>query len=153
MNALELLTREHREQENLLDELAEARHKDIRLSLYEKFREALIKHISMEEKIFYPRLKKIPGLEDRVLEALEEHNICMQLLQELDASAADKIWKAKMKVLKELTEHHVKDEENNLFPEVRELASEEYLQDMGQQMKHHKKTVDPEKVLYPDENH
>lgn len=150
MNALDLLTREHREQEQLLDELTEARDKSERLALYEKFREELIKHVSMEEKIFYPRLKKIPGLEEKVLEALEEHNIIMQLLQELDASAEDKIWKAKMKVLKELTEHHVREEENSLFPQVKELASEHYLQDMGQQMKIHKKNTDHEKVLYPD---
>ena len=150
MNALDFLTREHREQENFLEEMAKAPDRKTRLAWYEKFREELIKHVSMEEKIFYPRLKKISGLEDKVLEALEEHNLIMQLLQELDAGAEEKIWKAKLKVLQELTEHHVREEEEKLFCLVKELASDHYLQEMGQQMKIHKKNTDPEKVLYPE---
>ncbi len=153
MNAIDFLLKEHRYQEDLLDQLKATTTKDIarREELYEEFRKELIKHVNIEEEIFYPRIKKIPALEAKVLEALEEHNICMRLLQELDLKEPDdKLWTAKVAVLRELTNHHVKEEEEDLFPQVQELASEEYLEEMGTQMRFHKKTTDPEKVLYPE---
>ena len=153
MNAIDFLLKDHRYQEELLEELKNSSTKDIarREDLFEKFRADLIKHVNIEEEIFYPRIKKIQNLEPKVLEALEEHNIIMRLLQELDLKEADdKVWMAKISVLRELTLHHVKEEEEDLFPQVQELASEEYLEEMGTQMRYHKKTTDPEKVLYPD---
>ncbi|HXH30680.1 MAG TPA: hemerythrin domain-containing protein [Bacteriovoracaceae bacterium] len=153
MNAIEFLIKDHRYQEELLEKLksSSASEPSKREELYEEFRSELIKHVNIEEEIFYPRIKKIPKLEAKVLEALEEHNICMRLLQEIDCKEADdKLWAAKIAVLKELTAHHLKEEEEELFPEVQEMATEEFLEEMGTQMRYHKKVTDPEKVLYPD---
>ncbi|HXH76271.1 MAG TPA: hemerythrin domain-containing protein [Bacteriovoracaceae bacterium] len=153
MDALTLLTQDHRDQERMLEELLDAFGEDVskRQNCYDVFKAELVKHINIEEELFYPRIKEIKGLEVKVLEALEEHNICMRLLQELDLTEADEaIWKSKIKVLKELTHHHINDEEEELFPQVKELASAEYLRDMGQQMRFHKSKTDPDKVLYPD---
>lgn len=153
MNAIEFLIRDHRVQEDLLCQLEASRPENNgeREEIFKRFREELIKHINLEEEIFYPRLKKITALQSKVLEALEEHNICMRLLQELDLQEADeKIWSAKISVLKELTRHHIQEEEEELFPQVQEMASEEFLQQMGGQMHFHKPKIDPEEVLYPD---
>lgn len=153
MNAIDFLIKDHRYQEDLLAQLKKSRSQNMedRLKIFAEFREELIKHVNIEEEIFYPRLKKIPQFEHKVLEALEEHNLCMQLLQELDCNTIDdKVWEAKLSVLSELTRHHVKEEEEDLFGLVKELASEEYLQEMGDQMHFHKQETDPEKVLYPD---
>ena len=151
MNALEFLIQDHRRQQDFLCQISSAQDTE-RRDLYAKFRENLIKHVNIEEEIFYPRLKKIPSFEEPVLEALEEHNLCMQLLQELDdLDPQDKLFKAKLKLLTDLTLKHIEAEEQILFPMVRELASTEYLSDMGAQMRVHHQHTDPEKVLYPDQ--
>lgn len=146
MNALELLTADHRHHEDLLGKLKSDRH-------YSEFREELIKHVHIEEEIFYPRLWEISELKDAVTLALEEHTLCMQLLQELDdEKLSDVVRDAKLKILTELLLNHEAREEKELFPLVKELASTSYLNDVGTQMRIHKEVTDPEKVLYPPED-
>jgi hypothetical protein len=96
MNALKLLTGDHRRHEVLLDQLKDSRK-------YSEFRDELIRHVNVEEEIFYPRLFEIDGLTPIVTVALEEHTICMQLLQELDDENLNEIVReAKLTVLREL---------------------------------------------------
>ena len=145
------MIRDHRLQEDLLEKLKKTTkdNLDEREILYNQFREELVKHISIEEKIFYPRLKNIPKIEAKVLEALEEHKLCVQLIQEMDCrNVDDKLWVAKLAVLKDLTAHHVHEEEDDLFPMVAELKSEDYLQKMGIEMKDEKKTTDTDEVVF-----
>ncbi len=138
MNALKLLTDDHRRHEELL------RPENIKKN-YQELREELIRHVHIEEEIFYPRLFEIAEAL-----ALEEHTICMQLLQELDDKDLSETAKsAKLKVLTELMLSHEKKEEEELFPQVNELASLEYLNEVGTQMRIQKKETDPEEVLYP----
>ncbi len=143
MNALKLLTTDHRRHEELL------RPENIQKN-YSELRDELIRHVHIEEEIFYPRLFEIPDLKDAVALALEEHTICMQLLQELDDDQLTETAKvAKLKVLTELLLSHEAKEENDLFPQIKELASLEYLNEVGTQMLIQKKGTDPEEVLYP----
>lgn len=143
MNVLELLTRDHRKHEESLDRLGEN-------ETYEQFRDELIRHVHVEEEVFYPRLFEIGDLKDVVAVALEEHTICMQLLQELDdGNLPETVRAAKLTILKELLLVHEKREEEELFPLVEELASMEYLDEVGKQVRIQKRVTDPEKVLYP----
>ncbi len=146
MNAIELLTADHRKHEELLGKLKNEH-------LYSVFRDELIKHVHIEEEIFYPRLWEIGELKDVVTVALEEHTLCMQLLQELDnEKLPDSVRDAKIKILTELLLNHEKREETELFPLVKELASHSYLNEVGTQMRIQKKETDPEKILYPPED-
>lgn len=146
MNAIELLTADHRKHEKLLDNLKSDRN-------YAEFRDELIKHVHIEEEIFYPRLWEIPELKDVVTVALEEHTLCMQLFQELDNDELpETVRDAKIKILSELLRNHEKREEEELFPLVKDLASTTYLNEVGTQMRIQKKVTDPEKVLYPPED-
>lgn len=146
MNALELLTEDHRRHEDLLDKLHIDRH-------YAEFRDELIRHVHIEEEVFYPRLFEIPDLKDAVTLALEEHTLCMQLLQELDdESLSDGVREAKLRILSELLLGHERREEEELFPLVKDLATTEYLREVGTQMRIQKKETDPEKILYPPED-
>lgn len=144
MNALKLLTDDHRKHEELLKS-GQLKHN------YDELREELIRHVHIEEEIFYPRLFEIEELKDAVALALEEHTICMQLLQELDdVSLSEEAKNAKLRILSELLLSHEAKEENELFPMVKELTSHEYLSEVGTQMRVQKKETDPEKVLYPE---
>lgn len=144
MNALDKLILEHESHKRLLAAIETDQNR------YFEFREELIHHVNMEEAIFYPNLLKVNELEQHVREAWEEHNLIMQLLQELDKlDIKDVAWKPKFEVLSKLLLMHIEVEENNLFPEIRRLASPEFLCDVGEQMEIQKDSVEPEEVLYP----
>jgi hemerythrin superfamily protein len=98
----------------------------------------LSKHAVIEEQIFYPTVRKaLPGekSDDMVLEALEEHHIAKWTCNELkDMDPGDERFKAKVTVLIESVEHHIEEEESDLFPEVREAMGRKELQELGAQM-------------------
>jgi hemerythrin superfamily protein len=108
----------------------------------------LSKHAVIEEQIFYPTVRKaLPGeeSEDMVLEALEEHHIVKWTCNELkDMDPGDERFKAKVTVLIESVEHHIEEEEGDLFPDVREAMGRKELQELGAQM-------EEAKVLAPED--
>jgi hemerythrin superfamily protein len=90
-------------------------------------------HAEIEETVFYPAVREaVPQTDDEVLEALEEHHVAKWLLSELDGMAPDhERFEAKVTVLIESVRHHVKEEEDELFPQVRNAMSRKALADMG----------------------
>ena len=146
MNALKYLILDHNNHKKLLTLI------DQDSALYPKLRAEIIHHVNMEEAVFYPNLLRLQVLEKTVREAWEEHNLIMQLLQEMDLlEVSSKKFKAKFQVLKKLLLLHIEEEENKLFPTIERLASEEFLADVGEQMQVQKESVEPDEVLYPDE--
>jgi iron-sulfur cluster repair protein YtfE (RIC family) len=139
MNAVEFLIHEHR----LLEEHFEK-------SDFSRCREELIKHVNLEEEIFYPRLLKSDLFQETILEAWEDHNLCMQLLQELDGDLEEKFRQAKFSTLKKLTLEHFKEEEEKLFPTILKKASPAWLEEIGEVMKLHKPEIEADHVLYPE---
>ena len=85
-------------------------------------------HAGIEEQIFYPAYREASGTkkgEDLTLEAYEEHRVADRLISELRALPnTDETWGAKLKVLKENLEHHIKEEETELFPKVKKAQAE-----------------------------
>jgi hypothetical protein len=82
-------------------------------------------HAKLEEATLYPALEKRMETHDLVDEAYEEHSIAKDLLEELGAAeAGSDSWKAKLTVLKENIEHHVLEEEGELFPKARDVLSD-----------------------------
>lgn len=146
MNALELLIREHESHKQLLTAV------ESDSSLFSRLREELIHHVNMEEAVFYPNLLRLPDLAKTVREAWEEHNLIMQLIQEMDSLPPDADeWKAKFEVMKKLLLLHIEDEETRLFPVIRQLASSEFLTEVGEQMQVQKTFTPTEDIIYPDE--
>jgi hemerythrin superfamily protein len=104
------------------------------LSVVPKICEELTIHAEIEEQVFYPAIRPLVEELD-VNEAYEEHHVVKLLIGELEAmSAEDENYEAKAVVLMEMVEHHVEEEEGELFPEVREAMSRSDLQDLGMQM-------------------
>ena len=86
---------------------------------------ALSKHAAIEEQVFYPEVRRaVSSLGDEVLEALEEHHVVKWTLSELEGmTPEDERFQAKVTVLMENVRHHVREEERDLFPQVRKAMS------------------------------
>ena len=120
MNAFDLLEQDHREVEEWFDEYDELEDDDDRKSeLAEKICLALKVHAQIEEEIFYPQARKATNDNDLLDEALVEHATVKNLIAEIEAmEAGDDLYDAKIRVLGEMVKHHIKEEEDELFPEV-----------------------------------
>ena len=134
MNAIDLLESQHREVEKLFPRIEKAASPAAKEALFAEIADKLAVHAAIEEHRFYPAVKA-KRTEDILLEALEEHLGIKRVLADLlETEASDESFDAKVKVLKEQVEHHVGEEENDLFPKVRKLLSKDDLEAIGQEM-------------------
>jgi hemerythrin-like domain-containing protein len=136
MNAIDLLEKQHREVEELFEEFESAgdgaQKKKERLC--QKISDQLAVHAEIEEKLFYPEAKQ-ENTEEILRESVEEHLAMKRLLTDImEGGVDDEQFVARMKVLKEQVEHHVDEEEKDLFPKVRKSCSKEELEDLGKRM-------------------
>lgn len=134
MDAFKLLKADHRKVEDLFQRLEAARG-NAKLRVFEQIKTELELHTHIEEKIFYPALEKPEQTHDLTLEAYEEHAVVKNLLKELSrARTATDEWEAQAKVLQENVEHHVEEEENELFKKADAALSEEDIEGLGERM-------------------
>lgn len=132
MNAIDLLTKQHREAEALFDQVISAEGAE-RLMIFEQLALALTIHATIEEQIFYPACKKA-GVMDLLEEALEEHQRVKKMLDEMISEEEDGLgFGVKARALKYDVLHHVKEEEKELFPKVKQTLANE-LDGLGEQM-------------------
>lgn len=134
MDAFSLLKEDHRKVEDLFEQLESARGQ-AKMRVFEQIKTELELHTHIEETVFYPALEKPKQTHDLTLEAYEEHDVVKKLLQELSrAKTANEEWEAKAKVLQENVEHHVEEEEGELFTKAEAALSEEQIETLGEQM-------------------
>jgi hemerythrin-like domain-containing protein len=134
MDAFQLLKEDHKKVEQLFSELESATGK-AKLDVFKQIKTELELHTHIEEKIFYPALEEPEETHDLALEAYEEHAVVKTLLKELGrARTANDEWEAQAKVLQENVEHHVEEEENELFKKADSALSEEELEDLTERM-------------------
>jgi hypothetical protein len=119
-SALELLEQDHREVEEWFDEYNELNEDDNRKAeLAEKICMALKVHAQIEEEIFYPRAREATKDNDLIDEAAVEHATVKHLIGEIEAmEVGEELYDAKIRVLGEMVKHHIKEEEEELFPEL-----------------------------------
>jgi iron-sulfur cluster repair protein YtfE (RIC family) len=118
----------------LFDQLESSSGK-AKLQVFEQIKTELELHTHIEETIFYPALEEPEETHDLTLEAYEEHAVVKTLLKELSrARTANDEWEAQAKVLQENVEHHVEEEENELFPKADSALSDEELADLTERM-------------------
>lgn len=136
MNAIDLLIKQHRELEGFMDEWMDADSEDKRRELLVRAGDHLSLHLASEEQVFFPTVKA-KCTEDKLLESLEEHLSLKRLLADLIAlteSPMEKTFEAKFHVLQEQCEHHHKEEEEDLFPNVRKLFDDRDLDSLGEEI-------------------
>lgn len=131
MKATSLLENQHRKVEALFKKLESGRSEPE--PLLEELANNLAAHMAIEQDIFYPAIKQVD--EDVVNESYEEHALAEVALKRLLAATDDESFKARLTALKELIEHHVTEEEEELFPEVEKALDEDMLEQLGKTMK------------------
>jgi iron-sulfur cluster repair protein YtfE (RIC family) len=138
MDALKLLKDDHDEVKDMLGRLDETTERAVktRRDLYTKLKSELEMHEAIEEEIFYPALKQHAGAKDIVLEAYEEHNVVDLVMGEIDSTPfEDETWKAKFTVMKENLEHHIEEEEGEMFEQSRRVFDRPTLERLGEEMR------------------
>lgn len=134
MNALDLLKTQHRIVERLFKMIEESDDPDEKDMFADELADNLAAHATIEERLFYPAAFA-EKTEDMLREAVEEHLSVKRLLADLlTTSAEEESFDAKVKVLKEQIEHHVEEEEGELFKKVKHTLDKATLEELGLQM-------------------
>lgn len=136
-NAIDLLKEDHKKVEGLFKQFEESSGKRQRGKLLEQILSELNAHATAEEKLVYPLLAQ-EG--DKTREAYEEHHVVKLLLVELaEYDGSEENVSAKVKVLSELVKHHVKEEEGELLPKLKESGVD--LHELGRKIQSEKSRV------------
>lgn len=142
MDALELIKEDHKRLKKLLKQTLDAEGPQ-REPAMDHLRTELVAHERMEEEVLYPRLRDEKKAREEVLEGYEEHHVADVILDELlDVPPETELWKAKVKVLKENVEHHMDEEEDELFKKARAVLDRDELERMGERMEQIKRSAE-----------
>ncbi len=136
-DAIQLLENDHRRLEDLLTRGEDTTEGAVRrrTSLLDMITSEFTVHERIEEKVFYPALKAHPEATDIVLEGYQEHHVADMLVEELHGLPKDdERWGAKFKVLQESIQHHIEEEEGEMFRTARAVMSRDELRELGAQM-------------------
>lgn len=139
MDAIKLLTDDHDAVRELFQQFraaTEADDEQRQRELQEQIFDELETHTRIEETIFYPAVKElgVDDLTDTVDEGIQEHHVVKVLMREIRDLSAHDVFVAKMTVLIENVEHHAEEEEDELFPELRERMGDDRLERLGDEL-------------------
>lgn len=140
MNAIDLLKADHEKVKGILTQLSESTERALkkRTELLAKLEMEISIHTRLEEEILYPAFKEAGGKEQDIMyfEAKEEHRTVDSLvlpdLKMTDPSTPE--FAGRVKVVKELLEHHIEEEETEMFPQAKKLLGKAKLDELGAQM-------------------
>ena len=150
MNAIELLVQDHEKLKKLLEQISSTTERagKTRTDLLAQIEAEVLSHTRIEEEIFYPAYREASDKEGVKMfhEAVEEHRAVGELvLPDLLKTQPDTVqFSGRIKVLKELLEHHIEEEESEMFPDAKEVLKAEELNRLGQEMEAMKKTIKAE---------
>jgi len=136
MDALDLLKEDHQKVKELFEAVEETEDQKEQNRIFAEIQSELETHARIEETVFYPAMEKHEELTDMVLESIEEHKQIKTLLKEIDnlTSDSDK-FEPKLQVLMENVEHHAEEEEEGkMFPKIRQICSQQDLEELGQEL-------------------
>ncbi len=141
-DAIALLKADHKAVKELFKQVEETseRAKAQLQRLGDQICAELTVHTQIEEEVFYPAVQERTQRghkeeKDMVLEAYEEHAAAKKVIEDVRATEpGDDSYKPKIKTLSEMIDHHVKEEEHELFPSVKELFDEDELVELGQRL-------------------
>lgn len=141
-NIYKLLHTDHETVSTLFQQMEAAENTATRERLLGELKEELLVHSQAEDLVFYQPLKESEQARDRILEAAEEHRVVTRLLVELERlSPENERWAARLAVLKEQVEHHVREEEGEIFTMARSLFDREQERELGTAFLEQKKLV------------
>jgi hypothetical protein len=144
MDAMSLLKEDHQKVKKMLAELESTTERGVktREELFARLKQELVVHEAIEEEIFYPALKEHPKTKEIALEGYEEHHVVDAVMAEIEGVAYDdEKWGAKFSVMKENLEHHIEEEEGEMFKQAKQVFDEEELAQLGEYMEAHKEEL------------
>jgi iron-sulfur cluster repair protein YtfE (RIC family) len=134
MDALELLKQDHQKMKGLFKETEEAENSR-KKQLFDQINTELEIHAHIEETVFYPAIEEHEALKDMVAEARDEHAEVKTLLQEIEELGSDtESFNSALMELIESVEHHIEEEEGEMFDRVGELFNNEALEQLGKEL-------------------
>lgn len=134
MKATKLLTQQHKEVSDLFKKFGKTKDEDEQEELFEHIGAGLAAHDAIERELFYPACKEALGADDETLgEGLVEHEVVEFSIYKADLADAED-FKHCVKVLSEIVEHHVEEEEKELFPKIEKAMTAEALEELGVEM-------------------
>jgi hemerythrin superfamily protein len=134
-DAIDLLKQDHKDVKAMFKQFEDLtdRSKSSKKKLADQICTALTVHTQIEEDIFYPAVRGAIKDDDMMDEAVVEHAAAKDLIAQIqEMDAGDELYDAKVKVLSEQIEHHVKEEEGEMFPKVRKAKLD--LEELGEAM-------------------
>ena len=136
MEATRLLKQDHDKVKGLFEKFEQAEADDQKRLLVTQIIKELQVHTTIEEDVFYPAVRQADEkTAELVREGLEEHHVADTLMREIQAlDVSDPQLEAKMTVLKENVEHHVEEEESEMFPGLQRSLGAEKLEELGERM-------------------
>jgi hypothetical protein len=144
MNALKLLKQDHDEVKSMLSDLESTteRAEKTRTEGLATLKAELEVHEAIEEEIFYPALKDHPKTKDLALEGYEEHHVVDMVMAEIEGvEPSDETWMAKFTVMKENLEHHIEEEEGEMFDQAEKVFDDDELEELGDRMQARKEEL------------
>ena len=137
MDALKLLKQDHDEVKSMLSDLESTteRAEKTRTEGLATLKAELQVHEAIEEEIFYPALQEHPKTKELALEGYEEHHVVDMVMAEIEGVApSDETWMAKFTVMKENLEHHIEEEEGEMFKQAEQVFDDDELAELGDRM-------------------
>lgn len=142
MDAIELLKADHREVEALFKKYEDSEDATVQARTAEMICKMLTVHATVEEELFYPKAREVLGEDDEkelVDHAEKEHGMAKSMISKIMTMHSGILLHAAVKALKLAIEHHVKDEETEMFPKLKELGME--TTQLGVEMESRKKQL------------
>lgn len=138
MNAIDFLIKEHNRVRAMLADISDDSHsEDTKKKKFDLLSQDLIRHETMEHEVWYPHFKsKIPGT---VKHLLTEEKTAEKEIKKLEDLKSNGKWEGSFLKFKDDVEHHAEEEENELFPEVQKILSDQELEEIGKKMYEFKK--------------
>lgn len=133
MNAIDLLEKQHRLVESLFKRFEGADDAD-KPEIFEEIASNLVAHDAIEREIFYPACERALGDKDTINESLVEHGVVEFCLFRADQNRKRAELEQYVVVLKEIVQHHVDEEEDELLPKVKRAIEREALDELGEKM-------------------
>ncbi len=146
MNALELLKFDHETVDKIFASilLTSSVDKAKREELFGALKDALLRHAHAEEKVFYPPLRERKPSHDLVEDGIHEHHVMEERLNRMAAIPMDSDdWLDAVESLKDCVQHHVREEESEIFPKARQLLGDDELDRMGDRIQQAKAQEGP----------
>jgi hemerythrin superfamily protein len=132
-DAIALLKADHKEVKAMVEQFKKSRSESRKAELADQICAALEVHAEIEEEIFYPAAREALKKNGELIDEAEvEHTSVKELIAKIKGGASDGLWEAEVKVLGEYVNHHVKEEEGEIFPKIRKSSLD--LKAIGEQL-------------------